>query len=461
MGLSGRKIKQRIGPDPRNLAWADDASKFGANYLAKFGWDSSKGLGVEGQGRTSHIKVSQKLDMLGIGAAQSKDPNGIAWKQNKDFESLLRRLNENNAASSNSGTRIIDGNTENVREEEGLDGDDDVEKDGKKESKEDRKKRKKEEKEAKKERKEKKKRKRAESVDEEVEQLKPKKKAKSDAKVKEEAPKVEKAEEPKRIIPRHRAHRARAIAAKNISSKSAVHISEILGIASSSSSSFATPMAAATPSGTLTPLDQDVLGLEKLTTSTKSVSEYFKERLLAKTSGNSSPLSSTVTPETNARMADESECEDAPRAGLGSYRNLTRDDGDLDDTPRGGLGSTRASTTFTSTASTFQSGMSKFASMFTSASVIAKEETLVQVDISRVDNIIRDTDTREERKRRRKEAQKKEKESSNGEAEVVGEPGAVDVDDKERKMAKDERRREKAEKKEKKKRHKKELAETA
>lgn len=43
----------------------------------------------------SHIKVSHKLDMLGIGAAQMKDPNGIAWKQNTDFENLLRRLNEN------------------------------------------------------------------------------------------------------------------------------------------------------------------------------------------------------------------------------------------------------------------------------------------------------------------------------------------------------------------------------
>lgn len=36
--------------------------------------------------------------MLGIGAAQQKDPNGIAWKQNKDFESLLKRLNEAAAA---------------------------------------------------------------------------------------------------------------------------------------------------------------------------------------------------------------------------------------------------------------------------------------------------------------------------------------------------------------------------
>ena len=71
-----------------------DASKFGQNYLAKFGWDSTQGLGVAGDGRTSHIKVAQKLDMFGIGAAQQQDPNGIAWKQNKDFERLLQRLNE-------------------------------------------------------------------------------------------------------------------------------------------------------------------------------------------------------------------------------------------------------------------------------------------------------------------------------------------------------------------------------
>lgn len=31
--------------------------------------------------------------MLGIGAAHQKDPNGLAWKQNRDFENLLRRLN--------------------------------------------------------------------------------------------------------------------------------------------------------------------------------------------------------------------------------------------------------------------------------------------------------------------------------------------------------------------------------
>lgn len=42
-----------------------------------------------------HAQVHQKLDMLGIGAQHTKDPNGIAWKQNQDFENLLKRLNAN------------------------------------------------------------------------------------------------------------------------------------------------------------------------------------------------------------------------------------------------------------------------------------------------------------------------------------------------------------------------------
>lgn len=140
MGLSGRKSKQRIPDDPRNLCWADgkgvlialifllnrlnyfaivlDAARFGSNYLAKFGWDGSTGLGAAGEGRTSHIKVSQKLDLLGIGSAQQKDPDGIAWKQNKDFERLLQRLNDEAAAAAESNQTLESGKREEEGEEE-------------------------------------------------------------------------------------------------------------------------------------------------------------------------------------------------------------------------------------------------------------------------------------------------------------------------------------------------------
>lgn len=79
-----------------NCFVCEDATKFGAAYLQKLGWSEGSGLGTNGEGRTSHIKVHHKLDMLGIGAAHQRDPNGIAWKQNKDFENLLRRLNNAN-----------------------------------------------------------------------------------------------------------------------------------------------------------------------------------------------------------------------------------------------------------------------------------------------------------------------------------------------------------------------------
>ncbi|KAJ6558448.1 hypothetical protein DFH09DRAFT_530882 [Mycena vulgaris] len=255
MGLSGRKEKQRIGADPRNLAWADDAAKFGSSYLSKFGWDSSKGLGASGDGRISHIKVSQKLDMLGIGAAQQKDPNGIAWKQNKDFERLLERLNAG---------------VEEEMKAEAVEGDEDDDKKRKREDGD--------------ETSVKKKRRTSEPVAEVVVAVQP----------------------VKPLVPHHRAHRARAIAAKNMASKSAASISEILGIA---------PTPAATPKteGSLTTYE-DGVPLEKLTTSTKSVADYFKDKLLAKAG-----KSGSATPTPSEDIKTELDYE-APRGGLGSSR---------------------------------------------------------------------------------------------------------------------------------------------
>ncbi|KAF8608270.1 hypothetical protein BDV93DRAFT_586530 [Ceratobasidium sp. AG-I] len=103
MGLSERKTKQRIGADPRNLAWAENAAKFGHTYLAKHGWTPSTGLGVAGDGRVSHIAVAQKLDQLGIGAGRPDGPEAIAWKQAKEFEGLLERLNAAGAGGEETG----------------------------------------------------------------------------------------------------------------------------------------------------------------------------------------------------------------------------------------------------------------------------------------------------------------------------------------------------------------------
>jgi len=76
-------------------------------------------------------------------------------------------------------------------------------------------------------------------------------------------------------------------AAKRLATKSAAAISEILGIPPTPLS-----VSSVTPSGSLTPItpaDSD-LPLEKLTTSNKSVADYFKEKLALK-SGSGTPSS--------------------------------------------------------------------------------------------------------------------------------------------------------------------------
>jgi len=279
MGLSGRKIKQRIPADPRNLTWADDAGKFGSNYLSKFGWDPSRGLGAAGDGPTSHIKVSQKLDMLGIGASHQTGPNAIAWKQNRDFESLLKRLNETippekddtplNRTTSGGDVGRQSSDNENVN--------------------------KKREQEPGSEGIGKAKKKRRKNVDEVAE-------------------KVASADVVKPYIPRHRAHRARAIASKSISSKSTTAISEILGIPPTPSASAAGSRSD-TPPNLLKTMDQVTHEKPQLTMSTKYVTDYFKEKLLAK---------SSVRAETKTHLSpqaeDEAEDCDRVRGGLGSTR---------------------------------------------------------------------------------------------------------------------------------------------
>lgn len=60
--------------------------------------------------------------MLGIGAAHQRDPNGLAWKQNRDFENLLKRLNNGGADVEEKGTKVdgfaraTEGNNEGATE---------------------------------------------------------------------------------------------------------------------------------------------------------------------------------------------------------------------------------------------------------------------------------------------------------------------------------------------------------
>jgi Pin2-interacting protein X1 len=104
-------------------------------------------------------------------------------------------------------------------------------------------------------------------------------------------------------------HRARHIRAKRMALADSVAMAEVLGIAPASSTAAA---AAAIASDAPATMPSGVLEeMEKLTTSTKSVMDYFKEKLLAKSNG----ASGSGTP-----PAVEEDEGLAPRRGLGAAR---------------------------------------------------------------------------------------------------------------------------------------------
>ncbi|KAI0698233.1 hypothetical protein BC835DRAFT_1413178 [Cytidiella melzeri] len=403
MGLSGRKQKQRIPNDPRNLSWADDANKFGAAYMQKLGWSAGSGLGASGDGRTSHIKVNQKLDMLGIGAAHQKDPNGIAWKQNKDFENLLRRLNAgSDAAGEEAEVPKIDGfakategqkdnslaaevqetkEAKKKRKRDKEEGNAEVRKKLRKskdgDGKEDRKKRKDKVKP------------RQDEVNELSEQ--PPEGSTTSLASPEPSQPVLAAARPLRV------HRARFLASKRLASHSSTAIDEILGISRSatttpypSGSMLSTPLD--TPSSTTPAQEGDSLTLEKLTTSSKTVMDYFKEKLLAKSSGTSTPTASTLT-----SMPRDVEESDQPRGGLGIGFGRTSLGAGRSSSLGGGIGSSklRSEVSFTDNAkaadregSVGLGVFSRMSAMFASATSqhgVSVEETIAYENEERVD----------------------------------------------------------------------------
>ncbi|CAK9780602.1 hypothetical protein CC85DRAFT_329295 [Cutaneotrichosporon oleaginosum] len=67
MGLAERKQKQRIGYDPRNLSWSEDKNRFGVQHMSNLGWQENTGLGKDASGNAKHIAVVRKMDNGGIG----------------------------------------------------------------------------------------------------------------------------------------------------------------------------------------------------------------------------------------------------------------------------------------------------------------------------------------------------------------------------------------------------------
>ncbi|KAJ1019496.1 hypothetical protein NDA18_005979 [Ustilago nuda] len=109
MGLSGPKQKQRLvgSATTRNTAWLNDSSAPGQRMLAQMGWASGQSLGLTMPGLTENLKVAYKMDNKGIGAQRHEREARANGKDiwvggGGDLGSLFERLNAANTASSSS-----------------------------------------------------------------------------------------------------------------------------------------------------------------------------------------------------------------------------------------------------------------------------------------------------------------------------------------------------------------------
>ncbi|KZT33044.1 hypothetical protein SISSUDRAFT_445893 [Sistotremastrum suecicum HHB10207 ss-3] len=94
-----------------------DAAKFGQSYLEKFGWQSGTGLGSNLEGMKTHLKVMQKLDLMGIGGNRKGGGVGDEGGQGREYEMLLRRLNEAERRKEKGKGEGTSGSSEGVGEE--------------------------------------------------------------------------------------------------------------------------------------------------------------------------------------------------------------------------------------------------------------------------------------------------------------------------------------------------------
>ncbi|XP_014474939.1 PREDICTED: uncharacterized protein LOC106744564 isoform X2 [Dinoponera quadriceps] len=92
--LAESRRKKKWSVDPQGKRWSKDNDKIGQKMLEKMGWTSGKGLGVNEQGITEHIRVNKRTfqgEKIGIGYDKDLYMKDICEHQNK-FDKLLQQL---------------------------------------------------------------------------------------------------------------------------------------------------------------------------------------------------------------------------------------------------------------------------------------------------------------------------------------------------------------------------------
>jgi hypothetical protein len=79
--------------DTKNQEWLEKG--LGKQLLLKMGWKEGTGLGIEGQGRVSNVKVVKQLEQRGLGFNTKQHiEDSASVKQIQDLSDVLRSLQE-------------------------------------------------------------------------------------------------------------------------------------------------------------------------------------------------------------------------------------------------------------------------------------------------------------------------------------------------------------------------------
>lgn len=89
--------------DTQNKQWAEDKTKFGYRMLEKMGWKDGKGLGLNENGATEHIRVRKKLSASGVGATTAAREQ---WKVPAELASGLDDVLSRLSSAANVGASV-------------------------------------------------------------------------------------------------------------------------------------------------------------------------------------------------------------------------------------------------------------------------------------------------------------------------------------------------------------------
>ncbi|KAK7201433.1 G-patch domain/DExH-box splicing factor binding site [Novymonas esmeraldas] len=86
-----------MATDPNGNRWSTSANNFGKALLKKSGWTEGSGLGKEQDGVVSHVKVSRKDDVMGLGYQAGVHETWTT--QSVGFADVLTRIRDATAAA--------------------------------------------------------------------------------------------------------------------------------------------------------------------------------------------------------------------------------------------------------------------------------------------------------------------------------------------------------------------------